>query len=171
MWILTALPARVTTLFSWVTVLLWQCLHLSICINFYERDTSFLYLRFTWVPLFSPALSKQLSYCPFCCPLFSSYQYNWRQFLWYRQKSFKNWSTPAVYGESVGGFEQTRKFWMNVKNLLSYEQRSAKVYIAKVYIVVKIRILWDFTTDIQNCNTYQSLKQIGSPVKFEKKLF
>lgn len=42
---------------------------------------------------------------------------------------------------------------MNVKTLLLYEQRSAKVF------------LWDFTTDIQNCNTYQSLKQIASPMK------
>ena len=62
---------------------------LEIAVNGYRRDASFLHLRFTWVPRFPPALSKQLSHRPLCWPLFCSYQYNWRQFLWYRQKSFK----------------------------------------------------------------------------------
>ena len=45
-------------------------------------------------------------------------------------KIFQNWSTIAGFEESVGGFEPIRKeekFWMYVKNLLLYEQSSAKV--------------------------------------------
>ena len=47
---------------------------------------------------------------------------------------------------------------MNVKNLLLYEQSSAKVYLR------------DFTTDIKSCNTYQSLKAPSKTI-FCKKVF
>ena len=136
-------PCRVITLFSLATVLLWPCLNLSMCINGYRRwDASFLYLRFMWVPLLSPALSKQLSYRPLHCPLFCSYQYNWRQFLWYRQNLSKLFNAiySAVCEESVGGFGPIRNLtkknfeWM-LKTWL-YEQRSAKVYF------------WGFSTDM-----------------------
>ena len=112
-------------------------------------NVSFLYLHFTWVPLFSPALSKQLSHRPLCCPIFCSYQYNWCQFLLYWQKSFKIGEHELVMKNQSGDLSQSERekiVWMNVKNLLLYEQSSAKVY------------LWDFTTDIKSCNTYQSLK-------------
>ena len=68
---------------------LFSTTFIEIAVNGYRRDASFLHLRFTWVPRFSPALSKQLSHRPLCWPLFCSYQYNWRQFLLYLQKSFK----------------------------------------------------------------------------------
>ena len=103
-------PCRVITLFSLATVLLRPCLNLSMCINGYRRwDASFLYLRFMWVPLFSPALSKQLSYRPLRCPLFCSYQYNWCQFLLYWQKSFKISEQELVMKNQSGDLSQSER--------------------------------------------------------------